>query len=257
MKTTPAMQKIILSYFLIINTTILAQNDSIPIGKVVYLHQIHLETNNAFNGTATLLFNGTNSIYIHNDAPKANTSIPGQSGIMVTLDGDSGGFPIYKQHLARKIISKIPCRQSSKHCLVVDTLGAIDWKIDPQEHRRIGAYDCRKATGVFAGREYEAWFTLEIPISSGPQKLGGLPGLILEARTTDGKVEYLFSSLEISPRITETIHPPTGYETDMTYAEYIRERNAFHRQLVKQFQAKGMDVSITPITDTIELVPDE
>lgn len=251
------MQKFIPLLLFLGLSKLTAQNDSIALGKVVYLHQIHLEGDNAFNGTATLLFNHANSIYRHNDAPTGDISQPDESGMMSTLRGDREGYPIYKLHAARKIISKISCRQSRKHCLVVDTLGAIDWKIDPTEHKRFGIYDCRKATGVFAGREYDAWFTLDIPISSGPHKLGGLPGMILEAYTTDRRVEYLFSSLEISSNITETIQPPKGFETDMSYAEFIRERDEFNRQLVKKYQAKGMDVSITPITDTIELVPDE
>jgi len=46
-------------------------------------------------------------------------------------------------------------------------------------HKRFGQYDCRRAIGKFRGREYEVWYTTDIPIPGGPFKLGGLPGLIL------------------------------------------------------------------------------
>ena len=42
---------------------------------------------------------------------------------------------------------------------------------------------------------YEAWYTLEIPISNGPWKLGGLPGMILEAYDTQR--HYVFECIGI------------------------------------------------------------
>ena len=63
------------------------------------------------------------------------------------------------------------------------------WKIS-DEHRQILKYDCVKATCTFRGRDYEAWFTSSIPMSYGPWKFGGLPGLILEIY--DSKKEYIF-----------------------------------------------------------------
>ncbi|MPN47574.1 hypothetical protein SDC9_195177 [bioreactor metagenome] len=51
---------------------------------------------------------------------------------------------------------------------------------------RVLGYPCHKATTKFRGREYDAYFTQELPVNDGPWKLYGLPGLILEAKTSDG-----------------------------------------------------------------------
>ena len=41
--------------------------------------------------------------------------------------------------------------------------------------------ECKKATTNFRGRYWEVWYTEDIPISQGPWKLCGLPGMILKA----------------------------------------------------------------------------
>lgn len=45
-------------------------------------------------------------------------------------------------------------------------------------------YPCRKATCLFRGRQYIAWFTTAIALSNGPWKFSGLPGLIMKIQDT-------------------------------------------------------------------------
>jgi len=59
------------------------------------------------------------------------------------------------------------------------------------ERKKVLTYDCQKATCTFRGRDYIAWFTTEIPISEGPYKFAGLPGLILQIYDTKGEFQYL------------------------------------------------------------------
>lgn len=54
---------------------------------------------------------------------------------------------------------------------------------------------CQKATCYFRGRNYIAWFALDIPISNGPWKFGGLPGIIL--KVYDDKQLYTFECVKI------------------------------------------------------------
>lgn len=51
-------------------------------------------------------------------------------------------------------------------------------------------HNIQKATTEYGGRKWEAWFTPEIPISEGPYKFHGLPGLILKIK--DSKEHYVF-----------------------------------------------------------------
>jgi GLPGLI family protein len=64
-----------------------------------------------------------------------------------------------------------------------------DWKIT-NERQTILSYNCQKATVLFRGREFIAWFTTDIPVPNGPWKFGGLPGLILKLH--DSKNNFIF-----------------------------------------------------------------
>lgn len=196
------------------------QNNITPLGQVIYYQQADVSGEKNQNGLSYLLFNQEASLYIQSGAP-ASAVVNLNWDQLSYNAGDKQGFPIYKDHRARKILFRTFCykRELGSHCVVEDTLGAIEWQIDPSAHKRFGVYECLKATGHFRGRDYEVWFTPDISISSGPYKLGGLPGLILEAHSTDGMVHFHFQSLELSPEISGSIQKPEGAYTGLNYEE--------------------------------------
>jgi GLPGLI family protein len=50
----------------------------------------------------------------------------------------------------------------------------INWKLSDETKTMIG-YNCKKATCRFRGRNYIAWYAMDIPIKAGPYKFSGLP----------------------------------------------------------------------------------
>lgn len=75
-----------------------------------------------------------------------------------------------------------------------ETLERPAWKIETRQ-KEIAGYNCQKATANYKGREWTVWFAPAIPISEGPWKLWGLPGLILKAE--DAEKQYTFTCIEI------------------------------------------------------------
>ncbi|WP_160139116.1 GLPGLI family protein [Chryseobacterium sp. c4a] len=65
----------------------------------------------------------------------------------------------------------------------------IDWKIMP-EIKHSAHYTLQKAEAIWSGRKWTAWFTPEIPISEGPYKFKGLPGLIIELEESNKNFGY-------------------------------------------------------------------
>lgn len=76
-------------------------------------------------------------------------------------------------------------------------LDKFDWKIE-NETKKIGEYSCQKATLIYCGRYWEAWFTKEIPLNFGPYIFRGLPGLILNLKDKKDNFEFIFSGIKKS-----------------------------------------------------------
>lgn len=72
-----------------------------------------------------------------------------------------------------------------------------EWEIGDSIINILG-YECIKATTVFRGRTWTAFFSPEIPIPDGPWKLCGLPGMILKAY--DKKNEYCYEAIALNTK---------------------------------------------------------
>lgn len=69
------------------------------------------------------------------------------------------------------------------------------WKLSADTATVVG-YLCHKATTTYKGREWSAWYTSKIPVSDGPWKLCGLPGLILKANDSHGHYTFEANGIE-------------------------------------------------------------
>ena len=115
----------------------------------------------------------------------------------IEKDGIYGDFPhvrmstyVYKNYPTGQMT--ITDRISLQDYCYVDSLHTQTWTMGDSTREVLG-YTCQQATADFRGRRWTAWFTTDIPISDGPWKLGGLPGLILEAYD-EGK-QHVFTAV--------------------------------------------------------------
>ncbi len=86
-----------------------------------------------------------------------------------------------------------------------------------EEYKIILNYKCQKALLDFENRQFEIWFTTDIPISDGPWLFQGLPGLILEAKTTDNFHQYVATRIQKTKQLdAKSILFPFEQRVDLT-----------------------------------------
>ena len=117
----------------------------------------------------------------------------------------------------------------------------------------IADYPCQQAETFYRGRHWTVWFTMDIPVSEGPWKLHGLPGLILQAEDS-GRL-FSFSCIEIENTSYEDLAVPDKKYVDCTRKEYEnlvklmwKDPNAFTQQ-VAGFKGQGWGPDGKPITN--------
>jgi GLPGLI family protein len=115
-----------------------------------------------------------------------------------------------------------------------DTLPTIDWQFQ-KATRVIGGFTCWRAEGDVRGRRFVAWYAPDIPVTNGPWKLHGLPGLILAAEDTTRQVLIFFESLTIPApaNVKPGPFPEVDGQQHQTYEEYKTDFRAAHRKYAK------------------------
>lgn len=78
---------------------------------------------------------------------------------------------------------------------VVDTLTFVQWKV-LADTLTINGLLCRKATGLYMGMQYEAWFAPSIPVAVAPLQLRGLPGLLVKLNNLTTNAQVVMTYLE-------------------------------------------------------------
>ncbi len=141
---------------------------------------------------------------------------------------------------------------------IKDSLHPMKWE-KLKETKNISNYKCKAAKTTFRGRTYIAYYTEKIPISTGPWKFGGLPGLILEVRCKDEDGELIW---EIE-NITKNPKDLKGYKEDYSKHEFItwQQFSEIYQDIMTKKLAKlKADVASSPgdsgriKTNSIEII---
>lgn len=90
----------------------------------------------------------------------------------------------------------------------------------------VAGYACKIAQTHFRGRVWKAWYTLQIPIPTGPWKLHGLPGIIL--RAVDQTGTYSFECIGIETDSQSIYEYVPMRSTAVTRTQYLRYERRYH-----------------------------
>ncbi len=108
--------------------------------------------------------------------------------------------------------------------LTSERMDDIGWTLQA-EHDTICGHSCRKATGMYGGRTWIAWFAEDLPTRFGPWRLSGLPGLILRAVSEDGIHQFECVGVEaVKESITYNVPEET---VKCSRSKFVKRRNGF------------------------------
>lgn len=161
--------------------------------EVSYIADINTINGAALSGPNRLIFNADTAIFLHDNYPTENEYKVDGTVVHNTI-GDEYGYPVLtikSQDLQR---SKEQYFAGKSTYILEGNIPDIDWEIQAEVIEKNGLQQ-QKAIGVYGGRQYTVWFAPELPYPFGPHRLGGLPGLIIRAESSDGYVSYAFRGL--------------------------------------------------------------
>ncbi|MBU2929150.1 GLPGLI family protein [Winogradskyella psychrotolerans] len=180
-----------------------------------------------FQKTYLLTFDKNSSLY----KQEAELDKP-QVGGGIQMSFGSSGSDVFYKNIKHKTYADQK-ETMGKNFLIKDSISPIEWKLE-SDTKHIGEYLCFKATyskqipkmnlnfnsnsnieddnaedkePEMEERTITAWYTPQIPVSNGPAKYQGLPGLILEIH--DGKLTVICSKIVINPEEKIEIEEPT------------------------------------------------
>ncbi len=114
----------------------------------------------------------------------------------------------------------------SRMFLIESPLDSVAWKLTGNRKEILG-YSCMEATCMIDSTLTTAWFAPSINVAAGPAKFNGLPGLILELITNEGKRIITAASVKFEDVMDKIIKPKKGKKMSRTeFNKIIDEKGA-------------------------------
>jgi GLPGLI family protein len=133
--------------------------------------------------------------------------------------------------------------ESDTELNVVQEMSYRQWNI-LNETKEILNFNCRKAKGVFHGREYIAWFTTDIPFKAAPWRFNGLPGVLLAIKSTDKFVDVEAKKVLIKPANKE-IKNPVKEEKCISWNEFVEIYRSEMKKLYSYIKTQLTKANLT------------
>jgi GLPGLI family protein len=219
------LMKIILIFlFFSIPSSIWAQK-----GIIVTYEEFQL-----FSTTITkLTSNGEMSIYKMIEPKERNDSYAHSKKIIDNMEKKSiYTVKLYKEN---KILYPAQHVFDSKKQIISDSLNTIKWKmISNNPTTKYLGRNVKMAKCRFRERNYTALYCPDIPISDGPFKFNGLPGLILKISSDDNMFSFMATKIEFMENAIVNV-APKYFSNQIQFWTYVKMAKKQMAEDYKQF----------------------
>ena len=123
-----------------------------------------------------------------------------------------------------------------KTYLVYDSIVPPSWKI-LNDMKEVAGHICMNASmsDTMRNQNTIAWFALDMPVSTGPDRFIGLPGIILEVDINNGALIMTADKIDLKPLTTELNVPAKIKGKKINSTEYT---NLFEKQIKERKDAE-------------------
>ena len=128
-------------------------------------------------------------------------------------------------------LSKVIEQQNmfGKDFLVLDSIENFKWKISAGEQKVVAGYTCMKAFFKDSTNNFVVFFTTQIPKKNGPDKFGGLPGVILEVQSAQ---THIIATEVINSLVPELLIPSKGDKMSRKeFTDMVKQKTEEMRQM--------------------------
>lgn len=149
---------------------------------------------------AELWYNASASLYFDSDE-KVNTEEMGYYSWRKDV------YSIRRDFVRDSLLDEIDFL--GKTYVIEDRIHFPNWKIG-NDLKEVAGHLCMNASwyDTLKLQQVNAWFALDLPVSAGPERFGGLPGIILEVDVNDGAMTIIADLIEHKPA-AEKLKLPT------------------------------------------------
>ncbi len=189
-----------------------------------------------------LLYTDAESFYSNDSNDDAEEVIEEEDGNMqIKIEMDSPEEKIYTDIANGIIIEQRDLM--GKAFLIKDTLKATDWRVTDVQQIHSGLV-CQKAELITERDTIIAWFTSEIPVSTGPAGFAGLPGLIVHVSMNGGNFQITATNIDKREIGKKEIKAPTKGK-QITAEEFEELERKKMQELQEQYGGEGGVIMIT------------
>lgn len=194
-------------------TPALAPEPAVLVGTYRLTYQIDSTTATKRSETLYLLLGKTLSkfesrgeqafdslLVVYEAVPVSQVDASLSTSQLIALAHSRFHYTIYKIAASRQVYYYD--RISTTRYRYEEPANSLSWTITPTT-ATVAGYACQRATASYGGRQWEAWFTRAVPVSEGPYKFYGLPGLIV--KVSDARQHYVFELAKLTKPTTERL----------------------------------------------------
>lgn len=242
------MQNLITLYLFLVSFIVYGQQKNEKLYQIGYRMEYISDSTNLNDKRMedfTLFIDNNQSYFTNNNFLKSDSIIRSMQ-ISKNLSLDFSNVPKTRfKYIVVKENNKVSYYETLlKYKFAYSEQPLTNWKIT-NETLKIGTYNCQKATIDYGGREWTAWYTIDIPINDGPYKFANLPGLIV--KISDSKQNYSFELISIKKGVNlQNVILEEKYFQEhkkLSKEDYFKAVKNINNNIIGELSGSGFTVS--------------